>query len=228
MHARGIVTGLQGVEHVRASVWIEQEIAIAAFLKQVLKRDIKIAAFVHHSVKREGIRELLQLNPKLFETEAEVLDDLRGTLPKWALVGEKAPIQPRIRFSRTGTFQDGNNRKVHKIYAHLNLKNVTTKAINNFVVDLWVPKAFLNLSTIYAFDRTDRETGALKSFRFTGKDYRVSFLLPGDDVDTFGIELHVPEEVRENKTILDQVQIKVRVFADEGQPQDSSFPISLD
>src|SRR5262249_24980532 len=37
MHHRGSVRTLHG-EHVRASVWVEQEIAIAAFLRQALDR----------------------------------------------------------------------------------------------------------------------------------------------------------------------------------------------
>src|SRR5690242_13573139 len=38
MHHRGTVKTLDS-EHLRASVWVEQEIAIAAFLRQALDRD---------------------------------------------------------------------------------------------------------------------------------------------------------------------------------------------
>ena len=60
MHPRGTVTfndatGLK--EQTRASVWIEQEIAIAAYMTQVLKQPINVAAFIHTDIWREGMRD---------------------------------------------------------------------------------------------------------------------------------------------------------------------------
>ena len=83
MHPRGQVISPFGKKHVRASVWIEQEIAIAAFITQVLKRPIKVSAYIHGSIYREGMRDQLQLNPFLFKDDDEVLDHLRRTLPNW-------------------------------------------------------------------------------------------------------------------------------------------------
>lgn len=83
MHPRGRVVGLHGAEHIRASVWIEQELAIAAFLTQVLHRKLKVAAFVHKDIRREGMRDELQLNPVVFENNDEVLIRMLDTLNKW-------------------------------------------------------------------------------------------------------------------------------------------------
>src|SRR5205814_1072143 len=55
MHDRGHVTGLDGQPHSRGSVWIEQEIAIAAFMTYCLGKNIKVAAFIQRGIKREGI-----------------------------------------------------------------------------------------------------------------------------------------------------------------------------
>lgn len=87
MHPRGVVSFPGGASHTRGSVWVEQEIAIAAFLAQHGGRQIEVAAFVHEAVKREGIRDLLHLNPILFRAENEILDQLPGILRKWTLVG---------------------------------------------------------------------------------------------------------------------------------------------
>src|SRR5437868_1887070 len=46
MHDRGTVSSPSGHSTVRASVWIEQEIAIAAFLTDVLNRDIKTRVYI--------------------------------------------------------------------------------------------------------------------------------------------------------------------------------------
>src|SRR6266849_6122611 len=40
MHDRGTVSSPHGESTTRASVWVEQEIAIAAFLAEVLNRDV--------------------------------------------------------------------------------------------------------------------------------------------------------------------------------------------
>jgi hypothetical protein len=74
MHHRGTVE-LGGNKHIRGSVWIEQEIAIAAFLTQTRNRDIPVLMYIQKGIKREGVREQLKLNPVEFENEAEVTVD---------------------------------------------------------------------------------------------------------------------------------------------------------
>lgn len=72
MHRRGEVRTLHAA-HQRASVWIEQEVAIAAFLTQVHKKQFPIAFYIQKGVKREGVREQLRIDAIEFETEADVL-----------------------------------------------------------------------------------------------------------------------------------------------------------
>jgi len=87
MHERGRVATPSG-ELTRASVWIEQEIAIAAFLTERLDRKIEIASYIKRGVCLEGLRSQLILNPIEFDTEDEVLTHFKSLLPGWkALVG---------------------------------------------------------------------------------------------------------------------------------------------
>ena len=58
MHPRGEIKRTKDTI-VRASVWIEQEIAIATYIHRIEKRSLPIIAFKHKSVSREGIRDLL-------------------------------------------------------------------------------------------------------------------------------------------------------------------------
>ena len=83
MHPRGRVSGLHGERHTRASVWIEQEIAIAAFLTQILHKKLQVAAYAHKDIKLEGMREELQLNPVPFERNDEIFVHLIDVLHKW-------------------------------------------------------------------------------------------------------------------------------------------------
>lgn len=87
MHPRGTVMYVdhdgQPRQHLRASVWIEQELAIAAFLTQVAKQPLKVQAFIHADIHREGMRDHLHLNPLSFREDSEVLDRLTHVLEDW-------------------------------------------------------------------------------------------------------------------------------------------------
>lgn len=92
MHPRGSLTFAGRDLRTRASVWIEQEIAIAAFMVQVLGRPLRVAAYIHKDIAREGMRAELQLNPVGFRKDEEVIAHLRQILPTWnrTAVGAKA------------------------------------------------------------------------------------------------------------------------------------------
>jgi hypothetical protein len=94
MHPRGQITRADGSQIIRASVWIEQEIAIAAFLNQVLDRGLKVKAYIHESIGRDGLRDQLLLNPTIFSEDREVIDDLRIVLGQWA---SDLPITSKVR-----------------------------------------------------------------------------------------------------------------------------------
>jgi hypothetical protein len=86
MHPRGNVSNPnnpEGLPRVRGSVWVEQEIAIAAFISQALQHTMRVRVFIHESIEREGLRDKLHLNPKLFRKDSEVLADLAAVLPTW-------------------------------------------------------------------------------------------------------------------------------------------------
>jgi hypothetical protein len=80
MHHRGKI---EGRDITRASVWIEQEIAIATMMEQVLRRPLHVALFTQPGISIEGIRQQLQLNPVEFRSPEDVATHLRKILPKW-------------------------------------------------------------------------------------------------------------------------------------------------
>ena len=76
MHHRGRVETPEG-EQIRGSVWVEQEIAIAAFLAQAQGRDLPVLVYIQKGIKREGVRQQLRLKAVEFEAEEEVVADLK-------------------------------------------------------------------------------------------------------------------------------------------------------
>lgn len=87
MHHRGNVSTPQG-QHLRGSVWIEQEIAIAAFLTQAEGRDIPVVLYLQEGISLEGVRQQLHLNPVTFRNSGEVLSDFRQRIPDLFPLGQ--------------------------------------------------------------------------------------------------------------------------------------------
>ena len=65
----------------RGSVWVEQEIAIAAFVVQVLGAQLPNRAFIQSGIKREGVRGFIHLNATEFEESEVVLSEVEKWLP---------------------------------------------------------------------------------------------------------------------------------------------------
>jgi hypothetical protein len=80
MHHRGEFADAEGRKHIRGSVWVEQEVAIAAFLADVLKRKIEVLMYLHRGISFEGVRVQLRLDPVEFDTEDQVLSDFKARL----------------------------------------------------------------------------------------------------------------------------------------------------
>jgi hypothetical protein len=122
LHPRGAITRPDGPPHIRASVWIEQEIAIATYIHRVEKKNLPVIAFVHESVSLEGIRQLLHLNPKPFTHESEVLAALPKLLEAWKTLptsGIRVELKVGTRTNQQGHWlreltvnlvNDGNQR----------------------------------------------------------------------------------------------------------------------
>lgn len=77
MHDRGKVNTLSG-SHMRASIWIEQELAIAAFIAQAIQRPLPVEAYIQRGIKREGVREQLHLNQVEFDVATDILRDFES------------------------------------------------------------------------------------------------------------------------------------------------------
>jgi len=88
IHNRGTVTTPKGALE-RGSVWIEQEIAIAAFIQHVLKRNIEVALYAQEGIALEGIRQQLRLKLMSFKTASDILTDLPERLRSWQLEGRR-------------------------------------------------------------------------------------------------------------------------------------------
>jgi hypothetical protein len=177
----------------RASVWIEQEIAIMAFRQQVLGVQIKVQLYVHGGVALEGIREKLLLNPTVFHSSSEVLVDLPWVLQRWTAEGlspgglHLTPVLEYELLQNTGS--------VHGYSLEVLLKNSGTIQVPDYRVDVQFPSIFLEEHLVSHFEVRSKRTSEKRFFSATHQNNQHGILYPGDQVRA----LNVPYTV-DNRT----------------------------
>lgn len=165
LHPRGEINRPGKSVLTRASVWIEQEIAIATYIQRVENRPLPIIAFKHKLVGREGIRDLLHLNPIEFSDEAEVLAELTERLKLWKSL-KPSGIELQLA-SKPLRQQDGHAIRV----LETTLVNETTILIDSYELEIRLPSGILkHWTAVYPNEVPCNEPG-LRCFRFDQKGF---------------------------------------------------------
>ncbi len=161
LHPRGKVPRPDGSFVMRASVWIEQEIAIATYIQHA-EKPVPIIAFKHSSVDLEGIRTLLHLNPTEFADDEEVLVALPKLLERWKSL-PRSDLQIELRSPAGNRVLDD-----HPIFRFdVDLHNGTAQRIKEYTCDVRFPAEILkHQDAHYAVEETSDEPGR-RLFRFT-------------------------------------------------------------
>src|SRR5947207_7272769 len=164
LHPRGEIRRPDGPMLVRASIWIEQEIAIATYVRRVEKRSLPIIAFKHKSVGLEGIRSLLHLNPIEFTDESEVLAALPERLAEWrSLRSSGIELQLTSKVHR----QEGG----HAIrWLETVLVNETNAPIEKYDLEVRLPSSILKHWNHTYPSEVPSSVPALRCFRFNQQD----------------------------------------------------------
>jgi|RhiMetdeSRZDD1v2_1073273.scaffolds.fasta_scaffold283347_2 hypothetical protein len=76
MHKRGEVNYSDSPSHYRASVWIQQEIAILHYRSFLLGRPIPMRLYLENGILPEGLTQFSMINPIKFEDTQAILEDL--------------------------------------------------------------------------------------------------------------------------------------------------------
>jgi hypothetical protein len=178
MHQRGTVQTVHG-EHVRGSVWVEQEIAIAAFLQQAQKRNLAVAVYLKKGIKREGIRDQLLLGGVEFESEAEVLKDLKTKIANGTFKPVRLPPPKDVEVELG--YKTLSSLGVHRYRLDLVVCNIGSEPLTEYWVDLLFPKAVLDTPTVH---------GALKV-----RDTATHILIRANR-DTVGIDIYPGDKIQ--------------------------------
>lgn len=140
MHERGKILHDEEQVAPRGSVWIEQEIAIAAFMTHALGRSVPILFYKAPAVSLQGIRSVLHLNPRVeFTDEDEVLADLRQVLPQMKFEPHaELDLEPEVNYEKLTSTPER-----HEYQLTVKLRNVGTMQVTDFAVEVHFPKRFL-------------------------------------------------------------------------------------
>jgi hypothetical protein len=213
MHRRGRMSPPS--DSFRASVWIEQEIAIAAFLHSALGKNLHVAAYIQPDITLEGVRKQLLLNPKVFNNNNEVLDHLRLILPTWqasTALDEKLSIHIEIEYEEITITQ-----KRHDYRLAVLITNRGKEPLDDYHVDLEFPTALIEKpKEEYHYDGP-RSSDKLSFFRATRQQIGLS-IFPGDTLRVLMIPYYIDNDIYDNKRYLLKESVKAVIYSRGHEP----------
>jgi hypothetical protein len=165
MHPRGEIIQPGGLKFVRASTWIEQEIAIATYIQRTEQRSLPIIAFIHKTIGLEGIRTLIHLNPIKFSNESEILAQLPTYLDQWKSL-KPSGVELKMVSHVAKAESDHPIRKLE-----ISLWNHTNKRISDYDIEVRMPSGILtHWAAHFPAERPCNEPG-IRVFRFNHGDF---------------------------------------------------------
>jgi hypothetical protein len=224
MHPRGDVsnpTDRSEPPRVRGSVWVEQEIAIAAFISQALGRPMQVRSYIHQSIRLEGLRDKLHLNPVRFDNDSDILDDLTSFLNSWRELGQQHRIEPlslkaNIKHQRVAIPGGGGDDERYMLL--VSVENDGEQDANDFRLDVDFPSALVDGSG-YVIQVPSTKPGFAR-FQVASKARGIEHLYPGDqtgDLITFHYAI-TGKVKRENPEQLEE-EVMATVYSGNMRPR---------
>jgi hypothetical protein len=215
MHHRGRIDppGRQ----VRASVWIEQEIAIAAFIRAILGRNIEVAAFIEQGIVLEGVRKQLLLNPKEFTVNDDVIGHLRSILPAWQateIVPDVGNLDIALDYEKENITQNH-----HDYLLVVLLTNKGNQPVDDWHVDVEFPTALLAHPEKEPYFVGPRSTETYSLFRITQFDHGRK-IYPGDTLRAITIKYFMDNDTYMRRGNLFQKTVRATLYSNGMEPKE--------
>lgn len=165
-------------------------------------------------------RELLLRH--LLETVRRLQGKRASETPVEDSAKETPAIEKHLRvdleYSKTRDYYDLKEYKLK-----VNLINEGSETISNYRLDIEFPLAFLNPSTSYALEKTDRSTETHKFFRVTNEHQRNEPIHQGDMRTIFAVDYFTNQQTV--KTLANTQKLKISVFENDEQIKTIEMPL---
>jgi hypothetical protein len=196
-------------------VWVEQEIAIAAFISQALDRPLQVRFYVHESIRREGLRDKLHLNPVQFHDDSEILDDLISFLPGWRALGrqlrkERLSLKANIEHQRVA-IPGGSDDERYRLV--VSIENDGEEDATDFRLDVDFPTAFIDEGG-HAL-RVPSVLPGFERFQVTNVKRGVEHFYPGDKLNDL-ISFHYVLRGKMKRENPEQLQARITATISSG------------
>ncbi|MCX5842252.1 MAG: hypothetical protein NT022_00620 [Deltaproteobacteria bacterium] len=214
MHHRGRID--PPGSRIRASVWVEQEIAIAAFIRAILGKNIEVAAFIEQGIMLEGVRKQLLLNPKKFTENGDVIGHLRLILPSW-----KAPetVPDARNLDITLDYEKKNiTQNRHDYLLVVLLTNKGNQPVDDWHVDVEFPTAILEHPEKEPYFVGSRSTKTHSFFRIRQFDHGTK-IFPGDSLRAITIKYFMDNDTFARKGDLFQKTVRATLYSNGMEPK---------
>ncbi len=192
----------------RASVWVEQEIAIAAFINQVLEKDIKVVPLIQSGIKLEGVRKQLIFNPREFTSNSDALEFIRKKLSEWE-------VEPTNAEPLTLVYRIKDKHITHERHDYdfvLKVENNSEKNISDYHVDIEFPRKVL-VDKKFKHEIQGRKTDAHIFLRAPAKDEKKT-IYPGDREPLLRLAFYVDSEIFHDKLIMGS-QVTATLYSED-------------
>jgi hypothetical protein len=232
MHPRGDVSNPHNPSArswVRGSVWVEQEVAIAAFISQALQRPMKVRCYVHKDIFREGLRDKLHLNPVLFERDEDIIADLTAFLPAWRTLTQSRrglSLKPIISHRRVGIPGGSNDKDDERHMLLASVENDGEEQAREFRLDVEFPSVFIDEGG-HALQRQSSKPG-YTLYRVPNTHRRIEHFYPGEKAPEDLIAFHYAvrgSTKRDHPTEL-QKQVIATVYSGDMKPRTTTKTIA--
>lgn len=217
LHHRGSVNTPTG-QIERGSLWVEQELAIAAFVQHVLKRDLQVVLYVRKGITREGIRQQLRLKPIEFESEIEVVNDFAERVKTWNTNAD--PTRGLAAEWVSAVTQISGER--HDYILHVDLVNRGQGKVEEWRVEVDFPRQFLEGAGRRSRCRTYRKDES--QFAANGRRLYQGDRLRILDIDYFVDRSNWPGE--RPRPLAHEPTVQIRVWSGETGPWKADIPMA--
>ncbi|MGA8534674.1 MAG: hypothetical protein WB615_11240 [Candidatus Tumulicola sp.] len=113
LHKRGQVAVPNWPPFDRASVWVEQEIAIATYISEIVGKQLQVQLYIQDGVRLEGLRDKVMLNAVPFDSNDEVLEHFSINVKR--LFSEVTASRPNITVSPLGAERERKVTLVRRV-----------------------------------------------------------------------------------------------------------------